>query len=115
MKAKLATDNTLMFWCPGCEEHHGIQVDGSRGWTWNQSLESPTVSPSILVRSGHYVDGHSGDCWCNFKERFGNEPGFQCRRCHSFVKEGQIQFLDDCSHALKGQTVPLPDIETMRQ
>lgn len=49
-KAKLATDGTLMFRCPGCEEHHGIPVDGSRGWKWNQSLDSPTVSPSILVR-----------------------------------------------------------------
>lgn len=29
--------------------------------------------------------------------------------CHSFVRAGKIEFLGDCTHALKGQTVPLPD------
>lgn len=28
--------------------------------------------------------------------------------CHSFIRDGQIQFLSDCTHALAGQTVPLP-------
>ncbi|MCZ4340562.1 hypothetical protein O4H52_03015 [Sphingomonadaceae bacterium G21617-S1] len=28
--------------------------------------------------------------------------------CHSFVRNGQIEFLSDCTHALAGQTVPLP-------
>jgi hypothetical protein len=27
--------------------------------------------------------------------------------CHSFVREGQIQFLGDCTHAFAGQTVPM--------
>jgi hypothetical protein len=29
--------------------------------------------------------------------------------CHSFVRDGQIQFLGDCTHALKGQTVERPE------
>lgn len=29
--------------------------------------------------------------------------------CHSFVKNGTIQFLGDCTHKLVNQTVPLPD------
>lgn len=29
--------------------------------------------------------------------------------CHSFVTEGRIQFLGDCTHALANQTVDLPD------
>lgn len=29
--------------------------------------------------------------------------------CHSFVRNGVIEFLSDCTHALKGQHVPLPD------
>lgn len=29
--------------------------------------------------------------------------------CHSFVTDGNIQFLDDCTHELKGKTVPLED------
>jgi hypothetical protein len=32
-------------------------------------------------------------------------------RCHSWVKNGEIQFLSDCDHALAGQTVPLPAVE----
>ena len=32
--------------------------------------------------------------------------------CHSFVVNGQIQFLPDCTHALAGQTVPIPDWAT---
>ena len=29
--------------------------------------------------------------------------------CHSFVTDGRIQFLADCTHALAGQTVDLPE------
>ena len=29
-------------------------------------------------------------------------------RCHSFVRDGGIQFLTDCEHGLAGQTVDLP-------
>jgi hypothetical protein len=30
-------------------------------------------------------------------------------RCHLFVRDGKIQFLPDCHHALAGQVVDLPD------
>jgi hypothetical protein len=30
--------------------------------------------------------------------------------CHSFVTDGKIQFLNDCTHSLKDQTVDLPDV-----
>jgi hypothetical protein len=33
------------------------------------------------------------------------------RVCHSFVTDGKIQFLGDCTHALAGQTVELPEQE----
>lgn len=32
-------------------------------------------------------------------------------RCHSFIEGGRIRFLSDCSHALAGQTVELPEID----
>jgi hypothetical protein len=41
-------------------------------------------------------------------------PGLQRRIdriCHCFIRDGQIQFLLDCTHALAGQTVPLPPID----
>lgn len=31
--------------------------------------------------------------------------------CHSFVRDGQIEFLGDCTHSLAGQTVPLPSVD----
>lgn len=33
-----------------------------------------------------------------------------CVVCHSFVTAGRIEFLPDCTHALAGQTVDLPEI-----
>ena len=118
-KAKLASDNTLMFWCPGCEKHHGVRINKPGSWTWNGSLEAPVIQPSILVRSGHYAPSQPNDglCWCNYEERYGEPAPFKCCRCHSYVGSadgstpGRIQFLTDCTHALAGQTIELPDIE----
>jgi Family of unknown function (DUF6527) len=115
-KATKGTDGAFIFWCPGCDEAHAFPVDGSRGWKWNGSLDLPVISPSILVRSGHYVPGHEGSCWCNFDWE-GREPSFHCKQCHSFIGKadgsmpGYIEFLSDCSHALAGQTVLIPDWE----
>jgi hypothetical protein len=103
----------LHFWCPGCNEVHGVVI-GENGWTWNGDAEKPTFQPSVLVTSGHYSPGfpHGGppDCACNYQERFPDRGPWPwpCSRCHSFVAEGQIQFLGDCTHELANQTVPLP-------
>jgi hypothetical protein len=51
-------------------------------------MERPTFSPSYLT----WID----DGPCAF-------------RCHSFIRDGQIQFLSDCTHALAAQTVDIPD------
>jgi hypothetical protein len=51
-------------------------------------VNKPTVSPSIL--------------FC---------PDEPARRCHSFITNGMIQYLDDCHHALRGQTVALLDLD----
>lgn len=92
----------LQFRCPGCRsgggmhggerQGHIVPVDGPRAWGFNGSTERPTLTPSVLVR-----------------QRWGNET--QDRVCHSFVTDGRIQYLSDCTHALAGQTVDLPTIE----
>jgi hypothetical protein len=79
------------FDCPGCKGHHQIRTTGADPWGFNGNLESPTFTPSILVRS---PQGRG-------------KPDYIC---HSFVTDGKIQFLGDCSHALAGQTVELADI-----
>ncbi len=99
------------FRCPGCNEIHGIRYEPT-GWGFNGDLEKPTFTPSVLVMSGHYVQGsnaaQTGECHCNFEERTGQKTDFKCVICHSFVTDGRIQFLSDCTHALANQTVDLP-------
>lgn len=104
-RAKLGTDCTLLFHCPGCDEAHGVTVNKPEKWSWNGSLELPTISPSILFRGVLYGPA---------KVRFSNYKGsFPCESspfvCHSFVRDGRIEFLPDCTHELAGQTVDLPE------
>lgn len=102
--------NHLGFWCPGCEEYHVVKLRPapSPSWDFNGDYDKPTFSPSILIRTGHYVPGQEGkDCWCTLEERTGETSSFGCGVCHSFVRNGQIEFLSDCTHALAGKTVPL--------
>jgi len=96
------------FRCPGCNETHTVSVNVGR-WTWNGSLDAPTFSPSILERSGHYAKPGE-PCWCTYNAENPTEPvSFRCHVCHTFVTDGKIQFLGDCTHDLAGKTVELPD------
>lgn len=99
--------------CPGCKTYHSVSVEGSHAWGWNGDVDRPTFTPSVLVRSGHYVPGSIQDsCWCTYNaEHPEKSERFKCGVCHSFVTDGNIQFLNDCTHELAGQTVPLPDLD----
>lgn len=77
------------FHCPGCEYGHEIPVAGPRKWEWNNSVEAPTLKPSILVNN--------------------NSANPRVPVCHSFVTDGKIQFLGDSTHKLAGKTVVIPD------
>lgn len=57
---------------------------GTPCWTWNGDTEKPTLKPSIKTTGGDFL-------------------------CRSWVTDGQVKFLNDCTHDLKGQTVPLLD------
>jgi hypothetical protein len=102
----------FMYWCQGCEGSHMV----GPGWGFDGNLEAPTFSPSVLVTSGHYAPGFEAGkgCWCTYNaERAarGKQPsGFNCHRCHTFIRGGMVEFLSDCTHALAGQTLPLPDL-----
>lgn len=86
-----------VFRCPGCDNLHLIsdQTSLTRGakWDFDGNLESPTFSPSYLLWWDHPVT----------KKRE--------KTCHSFIKNGSIQYLNDCSHSLAGQTVALPELD----
>ena len=86
-------DGMYAFHCPGCECGHAVTVVGTqngslRKWVWNGSMDVPTFTPSI-------------NC-------FADQPEI---RCHSFVENGKIRFLDDSYHTLKGTMVEIPEWE----
>lgn len=92
--------------CPGCYEESNLRhPDKPKVWMnsalhcfaaprvhqFNGDMDSPTLSPSLM-------------CWYEY----GEEKTRYC--CHSFVKDGKMQFLSDCTHPLAGQTVDLLDV-----
>lgn len=100
-----------VFFCPGCNMAHGLPVQGPRGWKFNNDVEKPTFEPSILVTTTAFTKEGQADYEKWSKEGFPNRSGVKFDsepvRCHSYVRDGKIQFLDDCTHELKGQTIPL--------
>lgn len=62
--------------------------EGTSCWSWNGDIEKPTLRPSVLTTREHIS-----------------------LRCHTWVNDGKAQFLDDCSHELRGQTVDMLEVE----
>lgn len=86
----LSMGDSLYFHCPGCGMLHPYRVKGdAQGpmWSWNNNVVEPTFTPSLLVNA--------------------SDPA---SRCHLFLTDGKIQFLGDCFHDLKNQTVDMVDI-----
>jgi hypothetical protein len=115
-----------MVFCPACKCGHLFNTKagnpngvGGHKPTWqfvNNDVEKPTFRASMLVKCGHFADGKSPkDCWLCKRVAAGERDFSPCSLCHSFVTDGKIQFLNDCSHALKGQTVDLPDWDDLNK
>lgn len=107
----------VSFECPGCGYSHMMptpQYNGYNGkcvWGFNDNFNKPTFTPSILYRTGHYIPEWNGKgCWCSYNKEH-PDCRFECVICHSFVTDGKIQFLTDCTHHLAGKIVELPDIK----
>ena len=83
------TRRGCVVWCPGCASPHIFWLDGPGPiWVWDGNVDRPTMSPSYLVKGGS------------------NQTV-----CHSWLREGEWQFLGDSTHSLAGETlsmVPLP-------
>jgi hypothetical protein len=75
-------------------------------WGWNGSVDAPTFTPSILIRGVQPLTDAEAESVFN-GENIEPRPLY----CHSFVNDGRIQFLDDCTHSLKSQTVDIPEWE----
>lgn len=80
------------FYCPGCKCVHHIAIAendcGFPVWKCNGDMENPTVEPSVKV------EYHGAD-----KDTV----------CHSFVRDGKIQYLSDYTHNMAGKTVDMID------
>lgn len=105
-------DNGLVFLCPGCKTNHIIYHGEGKEprWTWNGDVNKPTFTPSILTKYSKMTPlGHEQyEEWKNNgypsrDERFDSEDVV----CHSFITDGMIQYLTDCTHKLSGQTIPM--------
>lgn len=83
--------------CPGCGSSHELD----KRWQFNGNKERPTFGP---VSKGA---AHSLLVTWDYGE--GAEKVRHC--CHSFIADGKIRFLGDCTHKLAGQTVELPTVD----
>ena len=80
----------IAFWCFGCRTRHSLKVAGNSKprWDFNLNFDRPTLTPSVKVTA---------------------PPLNFC--CHSFITDGKIQYLSDCTHKYAGKTVDLAEIE----
>lgn len=108
-RSKRATDglgNTYVrIHCPGCDSAHMVRVAGPGGmgagpkWDFNDNFDMPTIAPSILVT--YPANPDADDDFAEWRQE---------RKCHSYVRNGRIEFLSDCTHALASKTVDLPEV-----
>ena len=95
---------------------------GTSCWNWNGDTEKPTIKPSIATRWNYFsMDAITEDDWGPWEEKGGTKsrgikPESRHKmkeeliRCHTWITDGKAQFLDDCTHNLRGQTLDLEDI-----
>lgn len=87
----LNKEGNYIFYCPGCEVNHLVSTVPKVGTyhTLTGSLAKPTIRASVMV--------------------LGNKKR-GVDRCHSFITDGVIEYLDDCTHALAGKKIPMEPI-----
>jgi hypothetical protein len=96
----------LIFWCEGCKTHHYVQHEGVPKWDWCGSLQRPTVRPSILCRGTVPITDEEHTILMN-----GGLVDPKPTVCHMMIRDGQIEYLGDCTHALAGRTVAMTPFE----
>ena len=87
------TDNGrewLSLYCPGCKMDHAAFLKGFKiTWTWNKSLDNPTIRPSLKIT------------WPSPKGE---------KQCHVVITNGKLHFCKDCTHELKGHIIPMTNV-----
>ena len=80
--------------CPACGFEHSFAVDlvghghhTNDVWSFNGDYDKPTFNPSMGANLYKQQEHHPV--------------------CHSWLHDGVWQFLEDCTHAMAGQHVPM--------
>ena len=88
------TGDRVAYFCPPCDTIHQVRVEGNHAqgpvWGFNGDMDKPTFTPSVRVT---WPAGKVSE---------------KC--CHHYVTDGRIQYLGDCTHAMAGQTIDLPEL-----
>lgn len=66
--------------------------EGTGSWSWNGSLDAPSLRPSVASY------GYDNKLCCSFK-------------CHSWITDGKVQFLSDSTHAMVNTSADLLDVD----
>lgn len=95
--------------CPACDQVHSYTTLSTPEypcltWEFNRDPEAPTFRPSMLIRYNR-PKGHTNSNPAPLGWQGENEQVV----CHYFITAGKIEYQSDCTHALAGQTVDLPD------
>lgn len=107
------------YWCQGCQSAHSVVTEGPGAWSFNGDLLKPVFTPSVLT-TREFFSPAGLERRRAFAEQHGRAPTreevpYDAKDvCHTFVgcngaQPGQVIFLGDCTHALAGQVLPLPD------
>lgn len=90
-------------WCPGCEEVHRLPDS----WKFDGNLENPTFAPSFKHEGLEIVKVNG--VWTGEWVR---DPGGSTVPfiCHYILTAGVLNYCGDCTHGLKGQSIPLPEL-----
>jgi hypothetical protein len=86
-------ENRIAFHCPACNCWHMVSSE-LNGHGFNGDYEKPTLTPSVMWNG--YSPLHK-----------------RVVKCHSFVLNGVIQFLTDCTHQFGGRMVELPPVDNI--
>jgi hypothetical protein len=102
-------DGNLYGWeirCPACDKPHVIRDRAAKdktkaSWDFNGNRDRPTFTPSLKLCHDGFIA----------KDADANETNVPPFVCHSVITDGMIAYQNDCTHAMAGQTVELPDLK----
>lgn len=92
-KLRIIDDGRVAYYCIACKQLHMLNISNPNlypSWTFNGDYDKPTFSPSVLLT-----------------QEYKPESGKRAYVCHSFITDGKIQYLSDCTHELAGQTIDM--------